>query len=1067
MASKTENRRVNIYINDKSALDSGKAIRSEFYKARAALDAAKKGTDNYRDSLKRLKEAERVLQEHKKSITNVSKGWQNFKTIAAGVIGANLIQGAMQKLGQFLTSMVSGAAKLSDAFSDVQKTTGLTKNEVSELNSEFKEFNTRTARLELLALAKEAGRLGVKGKDNIKAFVKEANQINVALGEDLGEGAVLKIGKMAAAFDTSMLKIGSAINEVGANSKAQEQYMVDFTSRMQGIAVAAGIGAPDIIGYAATLDSLGLQAEMSATALNTFFIDFVKNTKKFGDAAGFANGELQELIGKEGTNAGFVAFLEKLKASTSSTAEFLQKLSDLGVDGARGSQVFLSLSNNIGEVQKMQDLSNAAFEKGTSLTDEYNIKNNNLAASLEKVQKWIYGIFVNGAVMKGIEKVVNLFADWISIPLSETLQKEAMDLRVLELQIYDTNTPAEDRIKLIEKLKEQYPDYLKNINAETVSNQELHDSLQAVNDMLLNKIIIQRKQEVIDAQAEDRADAFEKLQEKKVKLSERLLLVAKRNQIELSLEGTTVEKATKLYDELNKKRAASGGVGESSEMNGLRFLTQYASQAKKEFDALSAEGLKLTEQMGALKKELFGDTVDSVVPSNTSGGNSGVSASGIGLSEEEQKALDKKKKEFLKAEADLQRALEDLRIANLADEEQRAIDKRVLDYERRQVEIAESVASEATKNEALKEEKIAFETDIDAINLEFENKRKEKATKEEEAKALGDIEVYRALMSERQLEILDAENHYDRLIELAGENANQIIALEKKKTEILQDINEKHDKIVTDAQINLVKTQTELVAQKWEQTISFANGAVNAINGMMSFMGESAENMSDFQKATIIFQMGINMAAAISAATAAGAADPKNAVTFGASGLATFGIIMGMIVNNMALANQLIAKDKSPQFNDMSAPQFGMGGVPDGPLHSNGGLPVINPRTGNVEYVMEGGEPILSRATYANNKGLVNSLLNSGGKQIDFSFLNAANQPGVNFGGFNSSLGGQSATGAGLNADEVGRAVAKALAPIYSELAKVKEKPAVVSLTSMKDAQKDLDSVRRLSGFKN
>ena len=119
-----------------------------------------------------------------------------------------------------------------------------------------------------------AGKLGISGSENIKNFVKQADQIKVALGEDLGDDAILQIGKIAEAFKTEMINIGSAINSVGSNSMAQEQFLVDFTSRMQGTGVTANIAAADLIGYGATLDSLGLQAEMSATALNKFFIDF-------------------------------------------------------------------------------------------------------------------------------------------------------------------------------------------------------------------------------------------------------------------------------------------------------------------------------------------------------------------------------------------------------------------------------------------------------------------------------------------------------------------------------------------------------------------------------------------------------------------------------------------------------------------------------------------------------------------------------------------------------------------------------------------------------------------------
>jgi len=58
-------------------------------------------------------------------------------------------------------------------------------------------------------------------------------------------------------------------------------------------------------------------------------------------------------------------------------------------------------------------------------------------------------------------------------------------------------------------------------------------------------------------------------------------------------------------------------------------------------------------------------------------------------------------------------------------------------------------------------------------------------------------------------------------------------------------------------------------------------------------------------------------------------------------------------------------------------PQFARGGYLPGPSHAEGGLPVINPRTGQAVAEVEGGEAILSKNTVRNNKGIVSALLQS------------------------------------------------------------------------------------------
>jgi len=70
----------------------------------------------------------------------------------------------------------------------------------------------------------------------------------------------------------------------------------------------------------------------------------------------------------------------------------------------------------------------------------------------------------------------------------------------------------------------------------------------------------------------------------------------------------------------------------------------------------------------------------------------------------------------------------------------------------------------------------------------------------------------------------------------------------------------------------------------------------------------------------------------------------------------------------------------------VNAQQFAMGGLLPGPSHAQGGMPILNPMTGQVVAEVEGGEPLLSKATYVHNKPIVDALLdasqNRGGASI-------------------------------------------------------------------------------------
>lgn len=387
-----------------------RTLRREWRNSENAVDRYKKEVE--------FKQANNELRRHRKRIYDTDTAWQKFKKtalpITTGVLGANLVTFASSLLTNVIPQLTRRTAALDDELADIMKTTGMLKSEVVDLTDELNKLDTKTSRQELRRLAVQAGRLGKNTKEDVLEFVESADMINVSLNE-LGEEGVLSIGKVADAFDISMIQVGSAINSLGAASAAQETYLVDFLARLGGTGKTAGIAAADILGYGAVLDSLGLQVEMSSTALNNFFIDFTKNTASFEQAASMANGSLSKLIGEKGTNEGFLTFLEVLKETSSSKADFLKRLEEVGIKGSREAQVIQTLANNIGKVRDQQELSNREFEKGTSLLDEFNIKNTTTAATLAKISKWWDSFYENGGINGFIDTVVGSFGKLIGV----------------------------------------------------------------------------------------------------------------------------------------------------------------------------------------------------------------------------------------------------------------------------------------------------------------------------------------------------------------------------------------------------------------------------------------------------------------------------------------------------------------------------------------------------------------------------------------------------------------------------------------------------------------------------
>jgi TP901 family phage tail tape measure protein len=420
-----------------------------------------------------------------------------------------------------LRKLVQMSYELADVQSDVMKTTNLTKQEVQELSAAFDQMNTRTSRIELLKMAEVAGRLGFEGKENIMGFVNAANQIEVALGKELGEDAIKQIGKMVSIFnleeefgiEQGMLKIASAINEIGMASTASEGFLVEFTKRMSGISGIANVTAADNIALAGTLDSLGQTAETSSTALNKIFVQMGRDAASFAEVAGVTEDVFREKLQKSALDA-LMLVLDGVNETADGMESLASILGDINMDGGRVVGVLGTLAKNTEEVRRQQLIANKAFEDGVSVTNEYNIKNENLAANLDRIGRKISQIFLSGKLMKSIEFIAGRIAKQLA-PAVESYEKKTRSLNT-EIQneievLKNANLTQEQRSRLVSEINDKYGDYLPNLIREKDTVEDLAVMQGKLNDLFMEKIMLNAYQEEITKLVEDTMRAQEAL----------------------------------------------------------------------------------------------------------------------------------------------------------------------------------------------------------------------------------------------------------------------------------------------------------------------------------------------------------------------------------------------------------------------------------------------------------------------------------------------------------------------------------------------------------------------------
>lgn len=370
-----------------------KQLKKDLQTLKAQLNGLERGSEAWNahtEKIKRMQtELKRINSEMKvqegfwDTLNRKMNDWQTTLAAGAAAVTGFVMAGR---------SAVNAYAEMDAEMANVRKFTGMTAEQVEDLNEEFLKMDTRTAREELNKLAQEAGRLGKQSKEDVLGFVKAADVINVAL-DDLGEGATLTLSKLTSIFgdekiygtEQSLLKVGSVINELSQNCTAAAPYLAQFAQRLAGVGAQAKMTIPEIMGYAAVLDSQGQAVEMSATALSKLIMDLFKDSAKIAKATGMDLQKFNEAL-KKSTNEGLLMLLDGLH-ELGNIDVLAPVFKDMGAEGARASAVIAALAGNIDKVKWEQEEANKAYEEGTSVINEFNVQNSTVQAGLDKARK--------------------------------------------------------------------------------------------------------------------------------------------------------------------------------------------------------------------------------------------------------------------------------------------------------------------------------------------------------------------------------------------------------------------------------------------------------------------------------------------------------------------------------------------------------------------------------------------------------------------------------------------------------------------------------------------------------
>lgn len=589
-------------------------LRKELDGYQQALKKVKKETKDgmtsgqakkYQELSSSIKSTRKELNQTEKSLkgmnTSSKKGIGFIGKMAGAFTLATLAAGAFQKISRAVSQAIVGGVetfkKYEFAMSKVKAISGATESEFKALDKSAQDLGRTTffTAEQVANLQINFSKLGFSAKETLAAQEAALNTA-VATGEDLARTATV-IGSTLRGFGLDASEAGRVSDVMAASFTGSALTLEKFQTAMTKVAPVAkilGMSLEDTTATLGVLTDSGIEASIAGTSLRNIFLKLGDPSSDLAKSIGFTVNSGEDMVvqfkrmAKEGVN------VEKM----------------LEIVDVRQVAAISTMIENIDVLERQI----GAYENSAGAAkDMADIVGDNLEGAMLRFKSAMQGlaIVLTEKIAPIITSVTEGFTDFVSFitqaadtKLSEELENDRIALIGYEARLSDANLSQANRVKLIKELKSQYPKYLENIDAEKVSNDELKKSLRGVNDMLVNKILLQQEDEKILEAAQDEAKAISKTREKAKDLEADIARLSDKHNLSLKEGLTLQEQADDLAERIKQKRRDEDVGGRDSEVESMLLNKRQLNTAEQEMLELATETSLLQEQKLSLMKDL-------------------------------------------------------------------------------------------------------------------------------------------------------------------------------------------------------------------------------------------------------------------------------------------------------------------------------------------------------------------------------------------------------------------------------------------------------------------------------
>lgn len=407
-------------------------LRQAYKQLEEELNLINTKSEAFANRQKELKNLKKVIDDATGAANKQSGAWHTALKNLTAYVGLFQVFNAIKDT---VTSAIKKNFEYSSSLTDIRKVSGLTMQDVNKLSEELAKIDTRTSIDGLAQLAYEGAKLGMGkyGMDGMAQFVKAADKINVAIGEEMGEEALPALSKMVETMglipkmgiEKAMLATGSAMFKLSSTSTSTSTNIVEFAKRLTGVSRTAGITTDQLLALGSASDSLFLMPEVSATAMSKFIVALQKNHNLIEKDLGIQQGTIKNMYAAGHAMDAIVLVLEKMRDKGNMNA-LGSIFKDLGSDGQRLITAMVTMSKNVDVLKDHLYESKEAFEEATAVTNEYTMQQQSAAGILDRANNLWEKAFVNPDGVESVKAMAEAWYDMSQMILQSPVFKNTL-----------------------------------------------------------------------------------------------------------------------------------------------------------------------------------------------------------------------------------------------------------------------------------------------------------------------------------------------------------------------------------------------------------------------------------------------------------------------------------------------------------------------------------------------------------------------------------------------------------------------------------------------------------------